>query len=255
MSNKHKNQVPEATNGTPDVNPGAISPEFSALNSVVGYGLPDGETDTIGKLAGTALGLESDHLKDICILGRRIVALAKTDSKTVKTTCEAMKSYSAASKASLSVNTLQQYASIGELSETIGQRFFDLHTFRAAQKVKTVLLKVGKENGLAGQLDVIERYSKGEDLDEIKKAYGLFTDKGLKTSDQDALEVAESRGDNPAEFAADLAAKRIERMASSSWAKFIGKLIDKGELKDFLKVVRRVHIEKRTGKTEKELTE
>lgn len=263
---KNRADAPDLTNGQgtdanglqgqPDANQGhsgAGSPsslEVSGANMVVGYAIPDGETDTVGKLAHTILELEQDNLRGICVVGQRIQALAKADKKNVKATCESLFAYSATTKANLSVQTLTQYAAHGALQETIGERYLDLRSFRRAQKVKTVLLKVGKENGLGAQLDVIERYGNGEDLDEIKASYGLATEKGLRSSDKDALEVAESRGDDPQAFGKDLAAKRIERMASSSWAKFIGKLIDKNELETFLCVIERVKAEKANKKPE-----
>ena len=47
----------------------------------------------------------------------------------------------------LAINTLQQYASIAKLADEIGHEFYDLGTFRNAQILKGILVKVKTDNG------------------------------------------------------------------------------------------------------------
>jgi len=197
--------------------------EFSMLNSY-------------GRLARYAIEREETALKGAVSIGKAMNAYAVSHEVTVKKV--ATKMHSKIER--LAINTLQQYASIAKLADEVGHEFYDLSTFRNAQLLKGVLVKVKTDNGKPGMVDCIRRFVKGESLDAIRERYGLKKEKGIKTDDKDAIQVAKNRGDDPAEFEKDLAALRQLKLSKEGFRRFAEKLFDDGLVTQFLNILREV---------------
>ena len=217
-----KNRTPESTPVTPEA-PEAAPDEFSTLNSY-------------GRLARYAIEHEETALKGAVSIGRAMNAYAVSHDVTVKKV--ATKMHSKIER--LAVNTLQQYASIAKLADEVGHEFYDLSTFRNAQLLKGVLVKVKTDNGKPGMVDCIRRFCKGESLDAIRNRYGIAKSKGIVASDKDAIQVAKNRGDDPAEFEKDLAALRQLKLSKEGFRRFAEKLFEDNMVTQFLNILREV---------------
>ena len=215
-------EAPESTPVTPEA-PETAPDEFSMLNSY-------------GRLARYAIEREETALKGAVSIGRAMNAYAVSHDVTVKKV--ATKMHDKIER--LAINTLQQYASIAKLADEIGHEFYDLGTFRNAQVLKGVLVKVKTDNGKPGMVDCIRRFCKGESLDAIRNRYGIAKSKGIVASDKDAVEIAERRGDDPKEFEKDLAALRQLKLSKEGFRRFAEKLFDDGLVTQFLNILREV---------------
>jgi len=215
-------QTPESTPVTPEA-PETAPDEFSTLNSY-------------GRLARYAIEHEETALKGAVSIGKAMNAYAVSHEVTVKKV--ATKMHGKIER--LAINTLQQYASIAKLADEIGHEFYDLGTFRNAQVLKGILVKVKTDNGKAGMVDCIRRFVKGESLDAIRERYGLKKEKGIKTDDKDAIQVAKNRGDDPAEFEKDLAALRQLKLSKEGFRRFAEKLFEDNMVTNFMNILREV---------------
>ena len=89
-------------------------------------------------------------------------------------------------------------------------------------------------------VDCIRRFCKGESLDAIRERYGLKKEKGIKTDDKDAIQVAKNRGDDPAEFEKDLAALRQLKLSKEGFRRFAEKLFEDNMVTNFMNILREV---------------
>jgi hypothetical protein len=223
MSKKNQTVDPEApeTTSIPDVQ--TAPDEFSMLNSY-------------GSLARYAIEQEESALKGAVSIGRAMNAYATANEVTIKKV--ATKMHGKIER--LAINTLQQYSAIAKLADEIGHEFYDLGTFRNAQVLKGILVKVKTDNGKAGMVDCIRRFCRGESLDAIRNHYGLVKSKGIVASDKDAVEIAERRGDDPKEFEKDLAALRQLKLSKEGFRRFAEKLFEDNMVTNFMTILREV---------------
>jgi len=221
MSKKHRTdpEAPESTPVTPEA-PETAPDEFSTLNSY-------------GRLARYAIEREESALKGAVAIGKAMNAYATSHEVTVKKV--ATKMHSKIER--LAINTLQQYASIAKLADEVGHEFYDLSTFRNAQVLKGVLVKVKTDNGKAGMVDCIRRFCRGESLDAIRNHYGLAKAKGIVASDADAAQVASENGLDRDKFLNDLSTLRQLKLTKAGFQALAKKMVADGTADSFLVIL------------------
>ena len=224
MSKKHQptTSVTPETTSIPDV-PETAPDEFSALNSY-------------GRLARYAIEREETALKGAVSIGRAMNAYAVSHEVTVKKV--ATKMHGKIER--LAVNTLQQYSAIAKLADEVGHEFFDLGTFRNAQVMKGILVKVRVDKGKAGMVDCIRRFCRGESLDAIRNHYGLAKAKGIVASDADAAQVASENGLDRDKFLSDLSTLRQLKLTKAGFQALAKKMVEDGTADTFLAILEEV---------------
>lgn len=230
MSKKHRTD-PETA---PD--------EFSMLNtdeSVLHEELfnIDGTPKTLsyGQLAAITVKAGKSHLRNIIDIGRVMNHLHATrdDEPSIRKIAKKME----AKQGLLKANTLQQYAGMATIADTIGREFFDLGTFRNAQAIKGIL---GKLEDKQAQKEAIRLFVAGSDLKAIRNRFGLAKAKGIVASDADAAQVASENGLDRDKFLSDLGTLRQLKLTKTGFQALAKKMVEDGTADTFLAILEEV---------------
>ena len=209
----------------------------------------DGTPKTLsyGQLAAITVKAGKSHLRNIIDIGRVMNHLHATrdDEPSIRKIAKKME----AKQGLLKANTLQQYAGMATIADTIGREFFNLGTFRNAQAIKGIL---GKLEDKQAQKEAIRLFVAGSDLKAIRNRFGLAKAKGIVASDADAAQVASENGLDRDKFLNDLSTLRQLKLTKAGFQALAKKMIEDGTADTFLAILEEVKKAKELAKSKAE---